>query len=1517
MLELSVRFTAKNESAPISATLSCPELGTATAPRRFKPPLQDTVQADLRWYLEVFSGWPTGPDYERAEGLEARLEEWGRALRDSIFSTPKAARLWQQFIDTKSDSKLVTIDATDPRVLRLPWELLADAGGHIFARGIGVRRRLEQEVTGAVKPFELPVRVLVVVSRPDDAGFFDPRGDALPLLDVLEAMGARAEAEFLYPPTLDALTKRLRDRQAPPVHVVHFDGHGVYDAALGLGYLLFEDDQHKIDRVDANRLGTLLFDCGVPLMVLSACQSAKQEETNPYASVAARLIRAGVGSVLAMNYTVLVVAARKFVAAFYGGLASGLTVGRAVDEGRVALLADDKRHTLTRRDEAGKLVEETIHLRDWFLPALYQQAADPVVFSPTPLPPREGSGVGSVGLPRTLTEPNAPGGLPAEPLHGFRGRAREMLRLERALADKAVVVLHGFGGMGKTALAAEAGRWFYRTGRFPGGAAFVSFEHGGSLDQLCSWVGQAVSGDPDFAIGEGDPVQRVAGLLGERPALVILDNFESVLGRAPLMPPDELKAVLDAVWTWAAPHPQPLSQGERGGRAVGARLLITTRDTTFNDARFGPSRQCAHVELGGLEQADALDLAAAVLDDHGIDRTAVDRQALADLMDRLGGHPLSLYLALPHLRQYTPAQLSAHFEELLPGFVEGKARERNESLAVSLEFSLRRLGEATRAALPDLAVFQGGCMEGQMLIVTEMPPAAWEEAKTELVQSALMSIDDAVSLTTKLPDGAQYISHFMRFHPTLAPYLATKLSIERRQTLEDRYWQAYYRLANDLYHADTKTPHAARAIALRELPNLLRALDLALAAASSSLSSREEAGGAAVAAVGLANRIGSFLDKFGRWRERDALLEKISTLQSQISSEKGIARAESQMLIQRGEAWLTQGRAAEVKRLFRDLLARLETGAAYNAAYDHAYVLWDLGRCLAAQGQPTQAIEWHRQALGEFELLSASNASAKNMMAMCLCEWARSLVEIGRFDEAQNRFEAALPVFQEMEDLRSVGVTLGQLGTLALRRGDLAEARQRYAEALQTFRALGEPQSEAVAWHQFGRVAEEAEEWDEAERCYRESLKLKESYNDLPGAARTCNQLAVVAAGAGRHADAERWYLRALEGFEQTGQVQYAAVASSNLASLYLDLGRLDKAEHYAHRAVEIDKAIGDPSIEIWKDYANLARIAEARGQADKAAGWRRKEQESYAAYAGATHEMRQYQPLIQKVVAACRGNEEAHEWVEGEFPKMEAGGEEWARGATTIRRILTGERDADKLYIGLNRGTAYIVRAILTLLAEPALSEAEGEAPSTPGPREASRGGARGPSEIEEEEDRVARVREQWAPVVGAVAAACRGNADAAAQVAPFLEQLAGQEDWRALAAVLRRILAGERDPQALLPGLDDVDTLIAGDVLRELGVAISPLPLGEGQGGEGAEGQGINLGQLLALVAQAGRPDAPPGLAEQLFGLTRAMSSAPEAPPEVRALGRVLNRVLSGDRAPDLSGLPPELADAVRAIL
>jgi len=281
-LELSIRFrspTSQADDAPLTVSVHVPGLGLASDPFDFAIPLDDKVLDELRWYLELYPQWPVGPDYERALGIEAKLREWGKRLFDAAFAHREALRVYDEFRRAEASGHLVTLDATDARVLRLPWELLADEGGYLFTQKppVGVRRRVQKAKAARTQSFALPVRILMVISRPDDANFLDPRSSAQALLDAVEPLGSRVVVEFLYPPTLAALTRRVRDPKQPPVHVVHFDGHGVYVPQTGLGYLLFENDEHKEHLVNADDLGTLLNDTGVPLMVLDACQTAKSD----------------------------------------------------------------------------------------------------------------------------------------------------------------------------------------------------------------------------------------------------------------------------------------------------------------------------------------------------------------------------------------------------------------------------------------------------------------------------------------------------------------------------------------------------------------------------------------------------------------------------------------------------------------------------------------------------------------------------------------------------------------------------------------------------------------------------------------------------------------------------------------------------------------------------------------------------------------------------------------------------------------------------------------------------------------------------------------------------------------------------------------------------------------------------------------------------------------------------------------------------------------------------------------
>jgi hypothetical protein len=132
-------------------------------------------------------------------------------------------------------------------LLSLPWELLDDGRGFLFQgnHSVRVRRRLPNRHRQEVRPSSLPIRILLVSPRPEDArtGYIDHRISAKPLVEAVAELGALATVTLLIPPTFPALQQELTraSKAGQPYDVVHFDGHGIYNARVGLGQLCFED----------------------------------------------------------------------------------------------------------------------------------------------------------------------------------------------------------------------------------------------------------------------------------------------------------------------------------------------------------------------------------------------------------------------------------------------------------------------------------------------------------------------------------------------------------------------------------------------------------------------------------------------------------------------------------------------------------------------------------------------------------------------------------------------------------------------------------------------------------------------------------------------------------------------------------------------------------------------------------------------------------------------------------------------------------------------------------------------------------------------------------------------------------------------------------------------------------------------------------------------------------------------------------------------------------------------------
>jgi len=148
--------------------------------------------------------------------------------------------------------------------------------------------------------------------------------------------------EILAPATLPALRAELdrAHREREPYHVVHFDGHGVYDRRVGLGGLCFEDPRGR----PPSWSGAGTRPCS-PTSLARCCaitgsrwwssmRARPQQAEQASESVASEILKMGVASVVAMSHSVLVETARRFVAAFYGALARGARVGDAMLEGQ-------------------------------------------------------------------------------------------------------------------------------------------------------------------------------------------------------------------------------------------------------------------------------------------------------------------------------------------------------------------------------------------------------------------------------------------------------------------------------------------------------------------------------------------------------------------------------------------------------------------------------------------------------------------------------------------------------------------------------------------------------------------------------------------------------------------------------------------------------------------------------------------------------------------------------------------------------------------------------------------------------------------------------------------------------------------------------------------------------------------------------------------------------------------------------------------------------------------------------
>jgi len=264
--------------------------------------------------------------------------------------------------------------------------------------------------------------------------------------------------------------------------------------------------------------------------------------------------------------------------------------------------------------------------------------------------------------------------LPAE-RDPFVGRTDDLKALSARLAGPSrLVTVTGAAGTGKTRLATRFG--WSQLGAFPGGVWFCDLSEARTLGGLC----YALAVVFDVPLGES-PIERLGhAIVGRGRCLVILDNFEQLVGHA--------RATL----------------GQWLVRSNEARFVVTSREV------LGLPGETT-LALRTMTEDDAVQLfadrAAAARREFAVNEG--NRPAVRELVRLLDHLPLAIELAASRVRVLTPERLVVRMNERFEVLRATSGRvPRQATLRAALDWSWELLEPDEQAALAQLSVYEGG-----------------------------------------------------------------------------------------------------------------------------------------------------------------------------------------------------------------------------------------------------------------------------------------------------------------------------------------------------------------------------------------------------------------------------------------------------------------------------------------------------------------------------------------------------------------------------------------------------------------------------------------------------------------------------------------------------------------------------------------------------------------------------------------------------------------------------------------
>jgi tetratricopeptide (TPR) repeat protein len=202
----------------------------------------------------------------------------------------------------------------------------------------------------------------------------------------------------------------------------------------------------------------------------------------------------------------------------------------------------------------------------------------------------------------------------------------------------------------------------------------------------------------------------------------------------------------------------------------------------------------------------------------------------------------------------------------------------------------------------------------------------------------------------------------------------------------------------------------------------------------------------------------------------------------------------------------------------------------------------------------------------------------------------------GRYEQAAEHYQEALPLFRETGDRVGEARTLTHLGLVNWRQGRYQQAAERHKQALTRYRETGTRVGEANALSNLGLVSWRQGRYGEAAEVHRQALILYRETGHRFGEANALANLGVVHLRQGRYEQAADDLRQALTVFRETGDRDGEAEALNRMGETLHTTGQSGQARAQHAAALALAVETGD-QYQQARAHTGLAHTRHAAGE--------------------------------------------------------------------------------------------------------------------------------------------------------------------------------------------------------------------------------------------------------------------------------------------------------------------------------